>query len=150
MKYLVRDQLGRPLSCVLFGSAAWKTEPRDQFIGWDAVTRERNLMYLTNNTRFLILPWVTVPHLASHLLSQLSHRLSSDWDAKYGHPIYLIETFVERMRFRGTCYQAANWICTGPTKGRTRNDRYTTIEAPVKDVYVYPLHKCFRRELCDG
>lgn len=150
MKYIIRDQIGRPLSCALFGSAAWKTESRDQFIGWDTATRERNLMYLTNNTRFLIFPWVTVPHLASHILSQLSRRLSSDWAAKYGHPIYLLETFVERERFRGICYQAANWICTGQTKGRTRNDRYTTIQAPVKDVYVYPLHKHFRRELCNG
>ncbi len=150
MKYIIRDQMGRPLSCVLFGSAAWKTESRDQFIGWDTATRERNLMYLTNNTRFLILPWITVPHLASHILSQLARRLSSDWVVKYGHPIYLLETFVERERFRGICYQAANWIYTGQTKGRTRNDRYTTIQAPVKDVYVYPLHKRFRRELCNG
>lgn len=148
MQYLIRDQRGRPLSCVLFGSAAWKTESRDRFIGWDAATRERNLMYLTNNTRFLILPWVQVPHLASHLLAQISRRLSSDWEAKYGHSIYLLETFVERARFRGVCYQAANWICTGQTKGRTRNDRYTTIQAPVKDVYVYPLHPRFRQELC--
>ncbi len=150
MKYIIRDQKGHPLSCVLFGSAAWKTEPRDQFIGWDTATRERNLMYITNNTRFLILPWVKVPHLASHILSQLCRRLSSDWITKYGHPIYLLETFVEQERFRGTCYQAANWVCTGQTKGRTRNDRYTTIQAPVKDVYVYPLHKRFRRELCNG
>lgn len=150
MKYLIRDQMGRPLSCLLFGSAAWKTESRDQFIGWDSTTRERNLMYLTNNTRFLILPWVKVPHLASHILSQISHRLSSDWIEKYGHPIYLIETFVEQERFRGICYQAANWIYTGQTKGRTRNDRYETIHAPVKDVYVYPLHKRFRQELCHG
>lgn len=150
MKYLIRDQRGRPLACALFGSAAWKTEPRDRFIGWDATTRERNLMYLTNNTRFLILPWVAVPHLASHILSQLTCRLSSDWEAKYGHPIYLLETFVERERFRGICYQAANWIYTGQTKGRTRNDRFTSIQAPVKDVYVYPLHKRFRRELRHG
>jgi len=150
MKYLIRDQMGRPLSCGLFGSAAWKTESRDRFIGWDTATRERNLIYLTNNTRFLILPWVNVPHLASHILSQLARRLSSDWVAKYGHAIYLLETFVERSRFRGICYQAANWICTGQTKGRTRNDRYTIIQTPVKDVYVYPLHKRFRQELCHG
>jgi hypothetical protein len=149
-KYLIRDQMGRPLSCMLFGSAAWKTEARDQFIGWDAATRESNLIYLTNNTRFLILPWVKVLHLASHILSQISNRLSSDWVEKYSHPIYLIETFVEPERFRGICYQAANWIYTGQTKGRTRNDRYETIQAPVKDVYVYPLHKRFRQELCNG
>ena len=150
MQYLIRDQAGRPLSCVLFGSAAWKTEPRDQFIGWDTPTREKNLISITNNTRFLILPWVKVPHLASHILSQISRRLSSDWVAKYNHPIFLLETFVDRSRFRRVCYRAANWICTGQTKGRTRNDRYTTIQAPIKDIYVYPLHKQFRRELCDG
>ncbi|MBU8920970.1 MAG: DUF4338 domain-containing protein [Bacteroidales bacterium] len=150
MKYIIRDQKGRPLSCMLFGSAAWKTKSRDQYIGWDASTREKNLMYLTNNTRFLILPWIQVPHLASHILSQIAHRLSSDWMEKYSHPIYLLETFVERDRFRGICYQAANWICTGQTKGRTRNDRYASIQAPIKDVYVYPLSKRFRRELCHG
>ncbi len=146
-KYLVRDQTGRPLACLLFGSAAWKSAPRDAFIGWPPETRERNLLYLTNNTRFLILPWVKVPHLASHVLSKVSRRLSADWTVKYGHPIYLLETFVDRTRFRGICYRAANWIWTGQTKGRTRNDRYTTIRAPVKDVYVYPLSRHFRREL---
>lgn len=147
LKYLVRDNTGRPLACLLFGSAAWKSAPRDAFIGWPPETRERNLLYLTNNTRFLILPWVKVPHLASHVLSKVSRRLSADWTAKYGHPIYLLETFVERTRFRGVCYRAANWILTGQTKGRTRNDRYTTIRAPIKDVYVYPLSRHFRREL---
>ena len=105
------------------------------------------MLYLTNNTRFLILPWVKVPHLASHVLSKVSRRLSADWTVKYGHPIYLLETFVDRTRFRGVCYRAANWILTGQTKGRTRNDRYTTIRAPIKDVYVYPLSRHFRREL---
>ena len=148
MKYLVQDRACRPLACVLFGSAAWKTSPRDEFIGWDRRTRERNLGNITNNSRFLILPWVKVPHLASHILSQVSRRICADWMAKYGHPIYLLETFVDRSRFRGTCYQAANWILTGQTRGRTRNDREHSIHAPVKDVYVYPLSKHFRRELC--
>ena len=148
LKYLVRDPSGRPLACLLYGSAAWKSAPRDAFIGWDPQSRQRNLIYLTNNTRFLILPWVQVPHLASHVLSIVSRRLSADWTGKYGHPIYLLETFVDRTRFRGVCYRAANWILTGQTKGRTRNDRYTTIQAPVKDVYVYPLSRHFRRELC--
>jgi len=148
LKYLVRDHSGRPLACLLFGSAAWKSAPRDAFIGWDPQSRQRNLIYLTNNTRFLILPWVQVAHLASHVLSIVSRRLSADWTGKYGHPIYLLETFVDRTRFRGVCYRAANWILTGQTKGRTRNDRYTTIQAPVKDVYVYPLSRHFRRELC--
>jgi len=148
LKYLVRDPSGRPLACLLFGSAAWKSVPRDAFIGWDPQSRQRNLIYLTNNTRFLILPWVQVPHLASHVLAKVLRRLSTDWTGKYGHPIYLLETFVDRTRFRGVCYRAANWILTGQTKGRTRNDRYTTIHAPVKDVYVYPLSRHFRRELC--
>jgi hypothetical protein len=148
MKYLVRDRGGRPLACVLFGSAAWKTAPRDAFIGWSPPTRARNLILITNNTRFLILPWVKVRNLASHILAHIARRIPSDWPAKYSHPIHLLETFVDRSRFRGTCYQAANWIYAGPTQGRTRNDRRRTIQAPIKDVYVLPLHKQFRRELC--
>ena len=147
IKYLVRSCSRRPLACLLFGSAAWKTNPRDSFIGWDCLNRKKKLSYLTNNMRFLILPWVQVPHLASHLLSRISRRLSEDWITKYGHPIYLLETFVDRSRFRGICYRAANWILTGQTKGRTRNDRDHMIKAPVKDVYVYPLSRKFREVL---
>ncbi len=99
---------------------------RDSFIGWDQRAREANLEFTTNNTRFLILPWVCVPNLASHILSLISKRLSSDWSQKYGHPIYLLETFVDRSRYKGTCYQASNWIFTGQTQGRTRNDRNRT------------------------
>ena len=148
IKYLVQDSVCRPLACVLFGSAAWKIAPRDEFIGWDQRTRERNLGSITSNTRFLILPWVKVPHLASHILSQIARRIGADWMAKYGHPIYLLETFVDRSRFRGTCYRAANWIWMGQTQGRTRNDQKHSIHAPVKDIYVYPLSNHFRRELC--
>lgn len=148
MKYLVQDRYGHPLACFLLGSAAWKTAPRDDFIGWDPRARERNLNGITNNTRFLILPWVRVPHLASHILSQVSKRICSDWMSKYSHPIYLLETFVDCSRFRGTCYQAANWILLGRTEGRTRNDRGHTIHVSPKDVYVYPLLKGFRRKLC--
>lgn len=148
IKYLVRSCSGRPLACLLFGSAAWKTTPRDSFIGWNSLTRKQKLSYITNNMRFLILPWVKVPHLASHILSRISRRLSSDWIAKYGHPIYLLETFVDRTRFRGICYRAANWILVGQTKGRTRNDRDHIIKTPVKDIYVYPLSKKFREVLC--
>ena len=147
MKYLVRDCRGRPLACMLFGSAAWKTGPRDSFIGWGPRARESNIQRLTNNTRFLILPWVEVPHLASHVLSRITRRVSGDWARKYGHTIDLLETFVDRQRFRGTCYRAANWILVGQTKGRTRNDRDFSIHAPVKDIYVYPLNKHFRQEL---
>ena len=147
IKYLIYDAEGRPLSCILFGSAAWKTAPRDTLIRWNKKDRENNLRYLTNNMRFLILPWVHVPHLASHILSRIARRISGDWQEKYGHPIYLLETFVDRALFRGTCYQAANWILTGQTLGRTRNDRNHDIQAPIKDIYVYPLVKDFHRRL---
>ena len=148
MKYLIRDCASSPLACVLFGSAAWKTNPRDTFIGWDHETREKNLGYITNNMRFLVLPWVQVSCLASHILSKISRRISKDWMTRYSHPIYLLETFVDRSRFRGTCYKAANWRLVGETKGRTRNDRNTTIKVPLKDIYIYPLVKNFHKELC--
>ena len=147
MKYLVFDREHNPLACLLFGSAAWNCAPRDDFIGWNAETRKANLKFLTNNMRFLILPWVRVPHLASHILGRVARRISSDWIEKYGHPIYLLETFVERDCFQGICYQAANWIYVGQTKGRSRNDRYTTLKVPVKDIYLYPLTERFREVL---
>jgi hypothetical protein len=103
MKYLVRDRHGRDLACVLFGSAAWKTKPRDHFIGWSDEARARRLLWVTNNTRFLILTSVRVPHLASHLLAGIMRRIRKDWLDKYAHPVHLVETFVERDRFKGTC-----------------------------------------------
>lgn len=148
IKYLVRDQHGRDLACVLFGSAAWKTAPRDAFIGWSDTQRQGNINLLTNNTRFLILPWVSVLHLASHILGLILRQLRTDWLSKYGHPVHLVETFVEQNRFRGTCYRAANWRCVGQTRGRSRQDRYTTLRVPIKDIYLYPLIQDFRRELC--
>lgn len=148
LQYLVRDRQGRDVACLLFGSAAWKVEARDQWIGWNDVQRQRHLITLTNNTRFLILPWVKVTHLASHILSKVLRRLPQDWQKKYGHPIHLVETFVDRDRFRGTCYKAANFIYAGETKGRSRQDRYQTLSVPVKDVYLYPLHQRFREALC--
>jgi len=148
IRYLLRDRRGQPLACLLFGSAAWKCAARDAFIGWAPATRERNLPFLTNNTRFLILPWVTVPHLASHILSSVVRRIRSDWQAKYGHPLYALETFVDRDRFQGTCYRAANWQPLGMTQGRTRNDRQRCIRVSAKEVYLYPLVKNFRRGLC--
>lgn len=147
LRYLVRDHHARPVACVLFGSAAWKCAERDRFLGWDRPTRERNLQGLTNNTRFLIPPWVHVPHLASHVLGLIARRIRADWQAKYGHPVHALETFVERSRFAGTCYRAANWMRLGQTRGRTRNDRENRIRAAVKDVYLYPLIPEFRREL---
>jgi hypothetical protein len=139
MKYMVYDRLQRPLACLLFGSAAWKVSSRDEWIGWTPSLRQANLPFITNNTRFLILPWVRVPHLASHLLASIARRISDDWMQKYGHPIHLLETFVERGRFRGICYRAANWICVGQTQGRSRNDTDRTLHVPVKDIYLYPL-----------
>jgi hypothetical protein len=122
LKYLARAQDGRPLACLLFGSAAWKCAARDQWIGWTAQQRRRHLGLVTNNTRMLILPWVRVPHLASHLLGQVTARLSDDWQQKYGHPIYLVESFVQEPRFAGLCYRAAGWVRVGLTTGHTRND----------------------------
>jgi len=149
MKYLVFDQKDNPVACLLFGSAAWKTLPRDNFIGWDEAMRKANLHLLTNNMRFLILPWVKVPHLASHILGKVARRISSDWMKRYRHPIYMLETFVEKERFRGTCYQAANWIYVGQSKGRSRNDRYRRLKVPIKDIYLLPLVKRFRDALGD-
>jgi len=148
LRYLVRDRHARPVACILFGSAAWKCADRDAFIGWDRPTRERNLQRMTNNTRFLIPGWVQIPHLASHVLGLIARRIRNDWQAKYGHPIHALETFVER-RFRGTCYRAANWLRLGETRGRTRNDREHRIQAAVKDVYLYPLVKDFKEALRD-
>ena len=143
IKYMVFDRKQNPLACLLFGSAAWKYAARDEFIGWDAETRKANLKFLTNNMRFLILPWVRVPHLASHILGRVTRRINGDWMKKYGHPIYLLETFVERDCFQGICYQAANWIYVGQTKGRSRNG-HSDLKVPIKIIYLYPLTGRFR------
>jgi hypothetical protein len=148
LRYLVRDCQGRPVACALFGSAAWQCAARDSFLGWDRAARERNLARLTNNTRFLVPDWVSVPHLASHVLGRITRRIRADWQVKYGHPVSALETFVDRSRFQATCYRAANWQRLGATRGRTRNDRAHRIRAAVKDVYLYPLTADFRRELC--
>ena len=148
LQYTVRDGGGRLLACVLFGSSAWKCRERDAWIGWTGAQREKNLNLTTNNTRFLILPWVRVPCLAGAVLGRIARRLSRDWQDKYGHPVVLLETFVERDRFRGTVYRAANWKRVGATTGRTRQDRQRTLHRPVKDIYLYPLRKSFGEELC--
>ena len=148
IRYLAYDAYNRPLGCLLFGSAAWKTRARDAYIGWDIKTRERNLPLLTNNTRFLILPWVQVKCLASHLLSLSLRQLNQDWEGRYGHTISLVETFVDTTRFRGTCYRAANWIHVGKTTGRSRQDRNGKMKVPIKDIYLYPLRSDFREKLC--
>lgn len=148
LRYLVCDRQGRPVACALFGSAAWQCADRDAFLGWDRAARERNLQHLTNNTRFLVPPWVEVAGLASHVLGLIVRRIRADWQAKYGHPVQVLETFVDRSRFQGTCYRAANWLRVGQTTGRTRNDRAHHIRTAFKDVYLYPLIPDFRRELC--
>jgi len=148
LKYLVADRDSRPLACLLFGSAAWKTQARDGFIGWDPEQRRRNLPLLTNNTRFLLFPWVDVRGLASHLLSRVCERLSRDWRAKYGHGIELVETFVDRSRFAGTSYRGAGWLRVGQTRGRSRQDRHRDLRVPVKDLYLKPLSRDYRRRLC--
>jgi len=150
LRYLIRDRLGRPVACALFGSAAWTCAARDAFLGWDRAARGRHLQGLTNNTRFLVLPWVVVPHLASHVLGLIARRIRADWQAKYGHPVQALETFVDRDRFQGTCYRAANWLRLGATQGRTRNDRTHRIRTAVKDVYLYPLVADVRRALGAG
>lgn len=148
LAYAVTHDGGRLLACMVFGAAAWKCAARDAFIGWTADERQRHIHRITNNTRFLILPFVRIPHLASWIFGQVLRRLSAEWEAKYGHPIVLAETFVDRERFAGTCYRAANWIQTGATAGRSRQDRAHSLRVPVKDVYVYPLDRRFRQELC--
>jgi hypothetical protein len=148
LKYLFFDVHERPLGCMMFGAAAWKIQPRDIYIGWDASVRERNLLYIVNNNRFLVLPWVRAPHLASHLLGKVCRRLDHDWQAKYNHPVYLAETFVEQERFKGTCYKAANWAHIGQTQGRGKLDRKKLKLLAVKDIWVYPLDKSFREKLC--
>jgi hypothetical protein len=149
LKYLgyFRD---RPLACLSFGPAAWKIAPRDQFIGWSAHARRRNLLAVVNNDRFLILPWVQVKCLASFLLSTAVHRLRPDWQRTYGHDLALVESFVEQGRFAGSAYAAANWSCVGQTVGRGRNDRIHAEGAPLKNIWLYPLRRDFRAVLCQG
>lgn len=147
MKYLVLDNKGRPLACLLFGSSAWSAADRDKHIGWDKDARQRNINFTTNNTRFLIVPWVRVKCLASHILGLVVRRIEQDWQDRYGHRLHCLETFVEKDRFRGTCYQAANWQRVGQTRGRSRNDRYNKLSVPVKDIYLYPLRRDYRQQL---
>jgi hypothetical protein len=147
LQYVISDSQGRRLACLVFGAAAWKCQDRDQFIGWSAEQRERNLALIANNTRFLVLPFVAVRGLGSWILGQINRRISQDWQTKYGHRVVLVETFVEQARFRGTVYRAAHWQRVGATTGRTRQDRHTSIQVAVKDIYVHPLCRSFREAL---
>src|SRR5450759_2349922 len=146
LKYLVYAQ-GRPVACVAWSSAPRHLGSRDRFIGWDKQARLKNIRLLAYNTRFLILPWVTVPHLASHILGRMARMLSPDWQRLYAHPIYFVETFIDPQRFRGTCYRAANWIPMGVTTGRGKDDQAHKTNRSIKEVLGYPLIKDFRLRL---
>jgi hypothetical protein len=147
LKYLVYsgDQL---LALLGFGASAWKIAPREWFIGWSDEKREENLHLVVNNARFLILPWVSSKNLASMILSRVTARLRADWMHQYRYEPVLVETFVERVRFSGTCYRAANWKLVGSTQGRGKKDRFNEAALPVKDIYLYPLHPQFKQLLC--
>jgi hypothetical protein len=148
LQYLIYDRLHRLLAVTVFGAAAWKCADRDRFIGWSPVQREQQLHLMANQQRFLLLPWVKVRHLGSHILGLLEKRLSTDWQRRYGHDLVLAETFVDRQRFAGTVYRAANWICVGQTSGRSRNDRLRELEVPIKTIWLRPLCADFRQQLC--
>lgn len=147
VQYLARDVREQELAVMVFGAAAWKVAVRDQFIGWSVAQRSQHLGFIANQQRFLILPWVRVPHLASHLLALAAQRLAQDWMSRYNHRVYLAETFVAADRFAGTAYKAAGWIELGKTTGRTRQDRHRTLQTPPKTVWVRPLHPRFRQHL---
>ena len=146
LKYLVWAR-GRPVACLAWCSAPRHLGSRDRFIGWGPQARLQNIRLLAYHTRFLILPWVTVPHLASHLLGRMARRLSADWQSMYGHPIYFLETFIEPQRFRGTCYRAANWQLLGRTTGRGKDAPTHVANRSLKDVLGYALVKDFRQRL---
>jgi hypothetical protein len=146
LKYLVYAG-SRPVACFTWGSAPRHLKPRDRFIGWSKEARRENIRYVAYNPRFLILPWVEVPHLASHLLGRMVRMLPGEWERAYGHPVYLAETFVDSGRFKGTCYRAANWIYLGQTTGRGKDDQTNRPNRPLKDVLGYPLDKRFRELL---
>jgi hypothetical protein len=148
IKHLVYIK-GQVVACLSWASAAWKVKDRDQFIGWQEPTKRRNLSLVANNSRFLILPWVKVKYLASTALSLSIRRLGADWEKVYGHPIYLAETFVDSSRFEGTCYRAANWLCVGKTQGSAKKGNAYCYHGQPKTIYLYPLHRHFRRYLLD-
>lgn len=146
LKYLVCAQ-GRPIACLAWSSAPRHLSSRDRYIGWSADARRRNIRFIAYNTRFLILPWVRVEHLASHILGRMAAQVCEDWERMYGHPIYFLETFVDPERFRGTCYRAANWVLLGETTGRGKQSNSYVPNRSIKQVLGYPLTKRFRELL---
>jgi hypothetical protein len=148
LKYLVFSQ-ERILACLAWSSAPRHLGPRDRFIGWSAEARRRNIHLIATNLRFLVLPWVKVPHLASHILGQMARQLPGDWERTYGHSLSFLETFVDPDRFRGTCYRAANWVVLGRTTGRGKDDQTHRPNRSLKEVLGYPLERQFRRRLSE-
>jgi hypothetical protein len=146
LKYLAWAQ-GRPIACLAWSSAPRHLGSRDRYIGWSQEERRRNIRFIAYNTRFLILPWVRVPHLASHILGKVTRALSDDWERMYGHPVYFAETFIDPGRFRGTCYRAANWQLLGLTTGRGKNDQTNKPNRPIKEILGLPLTARFREYL---
>jgi hypothetical protein len=136
-----------PVACIGWGSAAWAVQSREEFIGWTKAVKNKRLHFVTNNTRFLVLPWVTVKCLASKVMAMNIRRISSDWIKVYNYPLYMLETFVEQDRFKGTCYKASNWIKVGETKGTSKKGHKHLKHGKIKDVYLYPLDKNFKRLL---
>jgi len=149
LRYFVTSPEGR-LALLGFSAAAWATAPRDRYIGWDGTLRKKNLRFVVNNSRFLILPWVRSRYLASRILSLAARQLPVDWQKRYKYRPVLLETFVERERFAGTCYKAAGWSCVGQTQGRGKLDVRHERAVPVKTVWVYPLQEDFRKRLFGG
>lgn len=147
IKYLARYR-DRPVACLSFGPAAFRVAARDQFIGWSPPQRQERLPWVVNNDRFLVLPWVEVPHLASFVLSRCLRRLRSDWRQIYQQDLVLAETFIQKDRFVGCCYAAANWTYIGESLGRGRNDRFHREALPIKTIWVYALRPEFRQVLC--
>jgi hypothetical protein len=141
---------GHIVAALGFGASAWKIKPRDQLIGWTRDQRQRNLHLIVNNARFLILPWIHCKNLASRILALVSRRLPDDWHARYAYRPVLLETFVEKPRFIGTCYKAANWQHLGDTQGRGKLDVLHRNAQPIKSIWIYPLTRHFQRQLCDG
>ena len=150
LKYLVwarYEGQDRPVACLAWSSAPRHLASRDDFIGWSGEARRRNIGFLAYNTRFLILPWIRVPHLASHILGCMARQLSEDWERVYGHPIYFLETFLDPARFRGTCYRAANWVVLGRTTGRGKDDHTHRPNRTIKEVLGLALTRRFRELL---
>jgi hypothetical protein len=147
LKHLVYA-CGRPIACLGWSSAPRHLGPRDRFIGWSAEARRQNIRFVAYNTRFLILPWVRVKFLASHLLGRMAAVVDNDWQVLYGHRIYYLETFVDTERFAGTCYRAANWKYLGVTTGRGNNDQTHRVNRSIKAIWGYPLVADFRTRLC--